>query len=300
MTRTIRIAAAQYPIDEITSFAAFEEKLLQWVQQAVAHGAQLLAFPEYGGMELARIAGRHVSRDLQGSAEAVQYYIGHYEAAYAELAQRHGVFILAGSAPVRLTDGRFVNRARLFGPKGGSGFQQKHIMTRFEAEQWGIGPSSGLCVFDIGVARIGVAICYDAEFPLIARALAEAGAEILLVPSCTESLAGYHRVRHACAARSLENQIYVVHTPTVGDAPWLAALVRNVGSAAVLAPPDSRLPANGILAEGALGEPQWVYAALDLDLLADVRKNGDVFNARDWNLQPGAPVLPQAKAVTLR
>ncbi len=125
-------------------------------------------------------------------------------------------------------------------------------------------------------------------------------AEILLVPSCTESLAGYHRVRHACAARSLENQIYVVHTPTVGDAPWLAALVRNVGSAAVLAPPDSRLPANGILAEGALGEPQWVYAALDLDLLADVRKNGDVFNARDWNLQPGAPVLPQAKAVTLR
>jgi predicted amidohydrolase len=300
MTRTIRAAAAQYPIDEITSFDAFEEKLAQWVQQAAAHGAELLAFPEYAGMELARIAGRTMSSDLHGSIEALQYYIGHYETAYAELAQRHGVHILAGSAPVRLTDGRFVNRARLFGPKGGSGFQQKHVMTRFEAEQWGIGPSSGLCVFDIGVTKIGVAICYDAEFPLIARALAEAGAEILLVPSCTESLAGYHRVRHACAARALENQIYVVHTPTVGDAPWLAGLESNVGSAAFLAPPDSRLPSDGILAQGALNEQQWVYAALDLDLLAEVRKSGDVFNARDWALQPGASALPQAKAVTLR
>ena len=52
--RAIRVAAAQYPIDEITSFTAFEEKLSQWVQQAVAHGAQFLVFPEYGGMELAR------------------------------------------------------------------------------------------------------------------------------------------------------------------------------------------------------------------------------------------------------
>ncbi len=210
------------------------------------------------------------------------------------------MFILAGSAPVRLTDGRFVNRARLFSPKGGSGFQQKHIMTRFEAEKWGIGPSSGLCVFDIGVARIGVAICYDAEFPLIARALAEAGAEILLVPSCTEiarrlssraarlrgalprkpDLRGSHANRRRCAlARRACPQCGLRRGPRAR---------RTAG-----------FPANGILAEGALGEPQWVYAALDLDLLADVRKKGDVLNARDWNLQPGAPVLPRAKAVTL-
>jgi predicted amidohydrolase len=299
MTRTIRAAAAQYPIDEITSISAFEDKISRWVREAADHGAELLAFPEYAGMELARIAGRHISSDLHGSIEALQYYIGHYDAAYADLAKRHGVFILAGSAPVRLTDGRFVNRARLFGPKGGSVYQQKHMMTRFETEQWDISPSSGLCIFDIGVAKIGIAICYDAEFPLIARALAEAGAEILLVPSCTESLAGYHRVRHACAARALENQIYVVHTPAVGDAPWLAAMEKNVGAAGFCAPPDSRLPADGVLAQGALNEPQWVYATLDLDLLAEVRKDGDVFNARDWTLQPGAAALPQAKVVSL-
>ena len=297
--RVIRAAAAQYPIDEITSFAAFEEKLSQWVQQAVAHGAQLLAFPEYGAMELARIAGREVSIDLRRALEALQDHLGQYEAAYAELAKRYGVFILAGTAPTRLSDGRFVNRARLFSPKGQSAIQQKHIMTRFEGERWGISPSAGLCVFDIGLAKIGIAICYDSEFPLIARALAEAGAEILLVPSCTESMAGYYRVRHSCAARALENQIYVIQSPTVGEAPWSVAVDVNVGAAGFFAPPDHRFPADGVLALGALNQAQWVYATLDLDLLAEVRKDGDVLNARDWSLQPGAPVLPCAKLVTL-
>ena len=195
--------------------------------------------------------------DLQGSIEALQYHIGHYAAAYAELAKRHGVFS-RGSAPIRLTDGRFVNRAQFFSPNGESGSQQKHIMTRFEGEEWGISPSSGLCVFDIGSAKIGIAICYDDEFPLIARAIAEAGAEILIVPSCTESFGGYYRVRHACAARALENQIYVVQSPTVGDAPWSVAV--NVNVYAVSAPPDQRFPGDGVLALGALNQPQWVYA----------------------------------------
>ncbi len=299
MARVIRVAAAQYRVEEITSVAAFEAKLTRWVEEAVAQGAQLLIFPEYAGMELARIAGRHISSDLHGSIEALQYYIGHYAAAYAELAKRHGVFILAGSAPTRLTDGRFVNRAQLFGPKGGSVFQQKHMMTRFEGEKWGISASSGLCVFDIGVARIGIAICYDAEFPLIARALAEAGADILLVPSCTDSLAGYYRVRHACAARALENQIYAVQVPTVGDAPWCAGLEANVGAAGFFAPPESRFPGDGVLALGTLNEAQWVYCDLDLGLLEQVRKDGDVLNARNWDLQPGATALPRAKVVSL-
>jgi predicted amidohydrolase len=172
-------------------------------------------------------------------------------------------------------------------------------MTRFEAEEWGISPSGGLCIFDIGLAKIGITICYDAEFPLIARALAESGADIVLVPSCTDTIAGYHRVQHACAARALENQIYVVQCPTVGEAPWSAAMNVNIGAAGFFAPPDRKFTADGILAQGTLNEAQWVYADLNLGLLAEVRKDGEVLNARDWHLQPGAPVLPHAKLVTL-
>ena len=297
--RVLRAAAAQYPIEELTSFAAFEDKLSRWVGEAVSRGAELLVFPEYAGMELARLAGRQIALDLHASIDALQYHIGHYETAYAGLAKQHGVFIVSGSAPTRLTDGRFVNRAHIFGPKGHIGFQQKQIMTRFEREEWGISPSSGLCVFDIGIAKIGIAICYDSEFPLIARTLAEGGAEILIAPSCTETLAGYYRVKHACAARALENQIYAIQSPTVGEARWTVAVDVNVGAAGFFAPPDHRFPGDGILALGTLGEAQWVYADLDLDLIAEVRNDGDVLNARDWPLQPGAPTLAPAKLVTL-
>jgi predicted amidohydrolase len=299
MARRVRVAAAQYPIEEITAFESFEAKLSRWVSQAATEKAQLLVFPEYAALELALIAGPAISRDLHGSLSALQTYLEGYAALYASLAKQHGVHILAGSAPVRLADGRFVNRARLFAPGGASGYQEKHIMTRFEAEEWGISPSTGLCVFDIGIAKLGIAICYDAEFPLVVRALAEAGAEILLVPSCTDTLSGYHRVRSCCAARALENQFYVIQSPTVGEAPWSAALDVNIGAAAVFAPPDRAISANGILTEGSLNTPQWVYADLDLDALARVREDGEVLNSKRWCLQPGAAALPRAEIVTL-
>src|SRR5262249_7781826 len=114
-----------------------------------------------------------------------------------------------------------------------------------------------------------------------------------------DSLAGYHRVRFSCAARAIENQVYTVHAPTVGDAPWLAALDVNIGAAAFFAPPDSKMFDTGILAQGTLNAPQWVYADLDLECLQKVREDGDVFNARDWELQPGVTALPKAELVTL-
>jgi len=297
--RPIRVAAAQYSIEELISFGAFEAKLSRWVREAAEHGAQLLVFPEYAALELARLAGRHVARDLRASLEALQYYLGDYDAVYSALSKEHGVYILSGSAPVKLVDGGFVNRARLFAPSGASAYQQKHIMTRFEAEKWDIVPSAGLCVFDIGIGKLGIAICYDIEFPLIGRALAKAGAEILLVPSCTGTLSGYHRVKIGCAARALENQIYAVQSVTVGEARWSAAIGTNTGAAGAFAPPDSRFSPDGLVAQGNLNAPQWVFADLDLDALACVRADGEVLNYCNWNLQPGAGQLPPAKAVTV-
>jgi predicted amidohydrolase len=93
--------------------------------------------------------------------------------------------------------------------------------------------------------------------------------------------------------------MYVIQSPTVGTAPWTVAVDVNVGAAGFFAPPDKKFPADGVLALGTLNEAQWVYATLDLDLLTEVRKDGDVLNSRDWPLQPGAPVLPSAKVISL-
>jgi len=155
-------------------------------------------------------------------------------------------------------------------------------MTRFEREQWFITGGDAQPVIDTPLGRIGVAICYDSEFPMIARRLVEAGAEIICVPSCTDALAGYYRVRIGCQARALENQCYVVQAPTVGTAPWSIAVDENVGAAAVYGPPDRGFPADGIVAIGELNHAQWVYADIDRALVAEVRRDGSVLGYRDW------------------
>ena len=141
-------------------------------------------------------------------------------------------------------------------------------------------------MFDTALGRIGIAICYDSEFPLLVRALAEAGAEIVLVPSCTEHVSGFHRVRNAAMARALENQIATVMSPTVGDAPWSAAVDRNCGAAGIFVPPDVSLSMTGVLAEGAPNAPGWVSATIRSGRAGAAEAIGrDAELDRDWNLQ---------------
>nr|WP_237400106.1 carbon-nitrogen hydrolase family protein [Rhodovulum sulfidophilum] len=277
----IKIAAAAYPIDRLDSWAGYEAKLTAWVAEAAGAGADLLVFPEYGAMELAMLDGAAAAADLEASLVAVSARCEQASALHAWLAREHGVHILGASAPV-WQGTRPVNRARLFGPRGEAGHQDKQIMTRFEREDWNVHPGGPLALFDTALGRIGVLICYDCEFPLLARALVEAGAEILLVPSCTDTLAGYWRVRIGAMARALEGQCVVVQSPTLGEAPWCPAVDVNIGAAAIYGPPDTGFPPTGILAEGALNAPGWVYAEIDRAEIARVRTAGQVLNRAHW------------------
>jgi predicted amidohydrolase len=288
----LRIAAAQYPPEALPSLGACRDKLARWVSEAAGNGAELLVFPEYGAMEYAAASGAAVAGGLSASLAAVSDALPEMDATHADLARRHGVHILAASGPSARGPGRYVNAARLVAPSGSIGTQEKLIMTPFERD-WGVSGGSGLKVFETALGRMAVAICYDSEFPLIVRAQAEAGAEIVLIPSCTEFVSGYHRVRTAALARALENACATVLSPTVGDAPWSPAIDRNAGAAGIFAPADRALSDTGVLAAGALNEPQWVYADVDLERLRAVKAAGEMRNATDWPLQPGAAPLAQ-------
>lgn len=281
-----RVAAAQYGITRPADWAAYAEKQHAVAADAVRAGASLLVMPEYGSMELVGLLAEADSADLHRQIDAMQGLLPAYLDLQADLARRHGLHVLCSSFPVRTDSGAFRNRAWLHAPGGGRGFQDKLQMTRFEAERWGIGAGDGIRVFDTALGRIGVAICYDAEFPMIVRAMAEAGADLILVPSCTDTLAGYWRVRVAAQARALENQCFVVQSPTVGDAPWSAAVDENRGAAGIFGPPDREVTGDGVIAVGGMDRPGLVVAELDLELLARVRAYGEVFVSRDWDRQP--------------
>jgi predicted amidohydrolase len=149
-----------------------------------------------------------------------------------------------------------------------------------------------LQLFDTPLGKIGVLICYDSEFPLLGRALVEAGAEIILVPSCTDSVAGFTRVRVGAMARALEGQCVTVHSPTVGLCDFCPAVDENVGSAAIYGPPDRGFPAMGIFDETPLNQPGWAYATVDLEAIHAVRRDGQVLNHAHWKEQEKRTARP--------
>lgn len=279
----MKIATAAYPLDLLPDFPAYAEKQIDWVRAAARDGADLLVFPEYGRMELAGLAGPEAAADLETSLHAASAYAEEADALIASLAEGYGVHILAASGPV-FAEGaeRPTNQASLFGPDGYLGQQDKQVMTRFERETWNVIPGAPLEVIDTALGRIGILICYDAEFPLLGRALVEQGAEIILCPSCTDSVAGYSRVRIGAMARALEGQCITVQSPTVGAAKWSPAVDENVGIAGIYGPPDLGFPATGLIAEGALDIPGWTYGAVDLAAVHRVRAQGAVFNHAHW------------------
>ena len=210
------------------------------------------------------------------------------------MAMRHRCHLLGGSGPVR-TDRGVVNRAWLVGPTGAVLHQDKLILTPYEREVLEMTPGETLTLIETELGRIGILICYDSEFPLLARALVEAGAEILLVPSCTDLPQGQTRVRVSARARAVESQCLVVQAPLVGGVPGCEIIDICTGRAALFGPPDLGLPEDGILAEGATDVAGAVVAELDLATVTGARTSGQVGNAAHWPEQR-APAQQVARA----
>lgn len=282
----MKIAAAAYPPTWLDGFSAWAEKMADWVGAAAAQGADLAVFPEYASLELASLGGPAVAADLEASLHEVARHADAVAEVLEALARRHRLHILGASAPHFAAD-RPVNRAVLYGPQGVLGHQDKRVMTRFEREEWHVAAGQGLRVHDLGGVGVGILICYDAEFPLLGRALVEAGAEVILVPSCTDTVAGWTRVRVGAMARALEGQCVTVQAPTVGDCPWSPAIDVNRGAAAVYGPPDRGFPETGVLAQGAMDAPGWVLADVDPAAIRAVRADGAVLNMTHWPEQGG-------------
>ncbi|GLS88287.1 amidohydrolase [Cypionkella aquatica] len=275
------LAAAAYPLSSLVDFAEYADKITIWVEDAVALGARLLVFPEYGSMELTSLASRAISENLEAALHEVARHGPAVDALHCQLAAKHKLYILGASAPY-FGNARPTNRATFYGPSGIIGHQDKQMMTRFERETWDVVAGDPLQVFDTPLGKIGVLICYDSEFPLLARSLIEAGAQIILVPSCTDTLAGYTRVKVGAMARALEGQCVVVHAPTVGFCDFCPAVDENVGAAAIYGPSDKGFPETGILAQTAVNQSGWAVAEIELAAIDAVRATGSVFNHQHW------------------
>ncbi len=281
---TLKVAAAKYTIDAPTDFAAFAAKQAQWLDEAQRLGAQLAVLPEYLSLELAATFDEATRSDLLASLRATQAHHDAWLALFSGLARERGMHVVAGTFLLDTGRGRYRNRSYAFAPDGSHVWQDKLRLTGFEKSTGVIDSGDELKVFETGGMRSAVAVCYDSEFPLPVRAQCEAGARLLIVPSCTDTEAGATRVRVGCLARALENRCFVAQAVTAGLAPWSPALDVNTGEAALIAPMDVGLPHDGMLVQ-TRGDQRWAVATLDFAALEASRVHAQVANDRDWASQ---------------
>jgi len=276
----LRVASLQYFIRPVQTFEQFRDQVDALVETAGDYDCDLLVFPEYFTVQLLTLG--NVKRPIRDQVRDLAKQAPAFVAMMSELAKRKNIYIVAGSIPVLdESSGKLLNKAYFFGRGGEYGVQEKLHMTRFETEDWGVAAGSRLKIFETEFGRMAITICYDVEFPEIARAAARAGAHILVVPSCTDDRQGLLRVRYCAHARAIENQMYVITSHTVGSIPMVPAVSLNYGQAAILTPSDFAFSRDGILAEGNPNQEMMVIGELNLQTILDTKTNGTVLPLHD-------------------
>jgi len=276
----IRVASLQYFIRPVQTFEQFRDQVVGLVETALDYKCHLVVFPEYFTVQLLTLGDlkRPINLQIRDLAKQVPRFVEFM----GGLARKDHLYIVAGTIPV-MDDGAdtVFNQCFFFGPDGNHGIQRKLHMTRFETEEWHITAGTRLRVFDTALGRIAITVCYDVEFPELARAAARHGAFLLVVPSCTDDRQGYLRTRYCAQARAIENQLYVIQSSTVGSLPMVPAVSLNYGQAAVMTPSDFAFSRDGILAEGVPNQESMVIGELNLRTIEDSRSTGTVLPLRD-------------------
>lgn len=275
MTR-VRVASVQYEMTVIASFKEFETRCRYLIDVAAAYGAQYVVFPE---MLTNQLLALHPDARPQDAPEVLARYTEGYLRLFQSEAVARRMTIVGGSHFTRETAGVF-NVAYVFLADGKIGKQYKIHVTPGERATWGIAPGNAVEVFSTPHGKVAVNICYDVEFPELARLAVEGGAEVLLVPFCTDDRRGYLRVRYCAQARCVENQIYVVTAGVVGNLRGVKDMDLHYARSAILTPSDLGFARDGVAGEAPLNREAVIVEELDLAQLAVARAGGTV---RNWN-----------------
>lgn len=257
----IQVSSVQFSYKPIKSFNDFEKNVEDLINRT--EGSDFIVFPETFTLEFQYfIPNYDISRLYE--------FTGDYVNLFTRLSKKNNQVIIAGSHIVLENDRRY-NTGFIFCPDGQVFKHRKSHIMPYEYRV-GITPGDSIEIFEINHIKIGLAICYEIEFPELVRILTLQGANIVFCPSYTLDEYGFWRVRHCCQARAIENQIYVIHSCLVGTSaiPGLGGW----GKSSILSPCEDPWSPNGIIAEADINKEMVITGVLDLDLLNKKRKHG--------------------------
>jgi N-carbamoylputrescine amidase len=248
------------------------DKHLDYIRRAAEAGAQIVCLQElfYGPYFCAeqQVRWYDFTEPVPGGATTARMQ---------EAARQHNLALIV---PVyeREQEGVYYNTAAVIAADGSYlGKYRKthipHVAPGFWEKFYFRPGNLGYPVFDLGVARIGVYICYDRHFPEGARALGLNGAEIVFNPSATVAGLSEHLWKLEQPAHAVANGYYIGAINRVGvEAPW------NIGEfygSSYFCDPRGR-----IMAQASRDQDEVLTADLDLDMIAEVRRTWQFYRDR--------------------
>jgi predicted amidohydrolase len=193
-------------------------QILGFLSEAVAGGAGFCLTPEVSNCV-------STSRTHQQSVLKRQEDDSSLRAIRA-FAADNSVWILIGSLALKTNDaqGRFANRSFLIGPNGeiAASYDKIHMFdVQVSAEETyresaGYRPGTESILAQTPLAAIGMTVCYDVRFPHLYRDLAQAGAEVLTIPSAFSPATGKDHWEALLRARAIETGCYVLAPAQTG------------------------------------------------------------------------------------
>ena len=187
-----------------------------------------------------------------------------------DLAGELGCWLLIGSLVIRLSDERLANRSFLIDPAGqvAARYDKIHMFDvevpdgQSYRESKAYQPGGTAVLADLPWGRLGLTVCYDLRFPQLYRALAQAGAEVLTVPSAFTRLTGRAHWHVLLRARAIETGSFVLAPAQCGET---SQGRQTYGHSLIVAPWGE------VLAEAG-EEPAVILAEIDPARVAEARR----------------------------
>ncbi|MFT4512229.1 MAG: putative amidohydrolase/ribosomal protein S18 acetylase RimI-like enzyme [Planctomycetota bacterium] len=273
----VRLATVQYQMRAITSWEEFEQQVVYFVDTAGDYRCDFVTFPElFTTQLLSLVTAKRPSMAARELASFNERYIELFQS----LAVRFHVNIIGGSN-FAIENDKLYNISYLFRRDGTIGKQYKIHVTPAEWRWWGVTGGDKVEVFDTDCGRIAILICYDIEFPELARIATKKGAQVIFVPFNTDERSGYLRVRICAMARCIENHVYTVLSGCTGNLPQVRNADIHYAQSGIYTPSDLPFSPDATAAECTPNIETIVMKDLDIELLRRHRYQGTTQNWRD-------------------
>jgi predicted amidohydrolase/GNAT superfamily N-acetyltransferase len=270
----VRLGVVQWQMRTMSSVEELLKHAEFFIDAVAGYQADFVLFPEYMSAPLMSLFN---DKNPPDAIRCLASFSSAIRDGLLEMAMSYNINIIAGSLP-EYGNHQLYNVSWLLRRNGTFEAQYKIHVTPDEVSCWGVQGGDALKVFDTDCGKIAILICYDSEFPELARLATMQGAQILFVPFWTDTKNAYQRVRYCSQARAIENECFVAITGSVGNLPHAENMDIQYSQSAIFSPSDFSFPHDAILAEATPNTEMTLIADVNLELLKQVRTRGAARN----------------------